>query len=199
MKIPFDLERFKAGDIALTRDGREAEFLYYNEGVTESSQLGAIINTEVYAFHSDGSNRKGSEFHIDLVAMKPKAHKHQDLIGSVYEFMVAADQPPKDFETALVYEPIIQEEMREFWDGFELVKQNPLSHRARMEHLDGIVDTMWTLIAQALAMGYDIEGAMAEVARSNMSKVDGGVIRKTPSGKVVKPEGYSPPNLKGFV
>jgi predicted HAD superfamily Cof-like phosphohydrolase len=48
-------------------------------------------------------------------------------------------------------------------------------------------------------MGYDIEGAMAEVARSNMSKVDGGVIRKTPSGKVIKPEGYSPPDLKGFV
>jgi predicted HAD superfamily Cof-like phosphohydrolase len=122
-----------------------------------------------------------------------------DFVQAVYEFMIAADQPPRDFETAKVYEPIIAEEMREFWDGFELVKQNPLSHRARIEHLDGIVDTMWTLIAQALAMGYDIEGAMAEVARSNMSKVDGGVIRKTPSGKVIKPEGYSPPDLKGFV
>jgi predicted HAD superfamily Cof-like phosphohydrolase len=122
-----------------------------------------------------------------------------DFIKAVEEFMIAADQPPRDFTTAKVYEPIIQEEMREFWDGFELVKNNPISYKARMEHLDGIVDTMWTLIAHAHAMGYDIEGAMAEVARSNMSKVDGGVIRKSPSGKVIKPEGYSPPDLKGFV
>jgi hypothetical protein len=89
MKIPFDLERFKAGDIALTRDGREAKFLYYDESIKEKDfRLGAVANGQVLLLHASGwgeAPEKEFKTRHDLVAMKPKAHKHQALMDSYQE------------------------------------------------------------------------------------------------------------------
>jgi predicted HAD superfamily Cof-like phosphohydrolase len=49
--------------------------------------------------------------------------------------------------------------------------------------------------------GFDVQGAWDEVARSNLSKIDpvtGKVIKRN-DGKVLKPEGWTPPDLKPFV
>ena len=48
---------------------------------------------------------------------------------------------------------------------------------------------------------YNVEGAWNEVARSNLSKIDPttGKVNKRNDGKVMKPEGWTPPNLKPFV
>jgi len=48
---------------------------------------------------------------------------------------------------------------------------------------------------------FNIEGAWNEVARSNLAKIDKttGKVIKRKDGKVMKPEGWSPPNLKPFV
>jgi predicted HAD superfamily Cof-like phosphohydrolase len=49
--------------------------------------------------------------------------------------------------------------------------------------------------------GYDIKGAWEEVANSNLSKIDyktGKVIRRE-DGKILKPEGWAPPNLTKFI
>jgi hypothetical protein len=68
--IPFDLERFKKGDIALTRDGREAEFLYYDARLGDWP-LGAIIEGKIAAFDVEGLYDT-KDHPNDLVAMKPK-------------------------------------------------------------------------------------------------------------------------------
>jgi predicted HAD superfamily Cof-like phosphohydrolase len=49
--------------------------------------------------------------------------------------------------------------------------------------------------------GYDVDGAWAEVARSNLCKIDAvtGKVIKNKNGKVMKPDGWTPPNLKPFV
>jgi predicted HAD superfamily Cof-like phosphohydrolase len=49
--------------------------------------------------------------------------------------------------------------------------------------------------------GYDVDGAWAEVARSNLAKIDPttGKVIKRPDGKVLKPEGWTPPSLESFV
>ena len=89
MTIPFDLERFKQGDIALTRDGREAKFLYYDESIKEKDfRLGAVANGQVLLLHASGwgeAPEKEFKTRHDLVAMKPKAHKHQALMDSYQE------------------------------------------------------------------------------------------------------------------
>jgi predicted HAD superfamily Cof-like phosphohydrolase len=50
-------------------------------------------------------------------------------------------------------------------------------------------------------MGADGEGAWNEVMRTNFAKIDSetGKVRKREDGKVLKPEGWSPPNLKPYI
>lgn len=122
-------------------------------------------------------------------------------IQAVRTFMAAANQPEGDIETAKLYSEIITpEEYRERTDAWQLIKLDLNNQRHRIEHLDGIIDSIWCLIAEGLAMGYDVEGAFNEVARSNISKISSnGKIIKAPTGKVMKPDTYSPPNLEPYV
>ena len=122
-------------------------------------------------------------------------------IQAVRTFMAAAGQPEGDLETAKLYSEIITpEEYRERTDAWQLIKLEPANVRHRIEHLDGIIDSIWCLIAEGLAMGYDVEGAFNEVARSNISKISSnGMIIKAPTGKVMKPITYFPPKLGPYV
>jgi predicted HAD superfamily Cof-like phosphohydrolase len=49
--------------------------------------------------------------------------------------------------------------------------------------------------------GYKVDEAWAEVARSNLAKIDPttGKVTKRADGKVLKPEGWTPPNLTPFI
>ena len=122
-------------------------------------------------------------------------------IQAVRTFMAAANQPENDFETAKLYaEVITPEEYRERTDAWQLIKANQSEVRHKVEHLDGIIDSIWCLIAEGLAMGYDVEGAFNEVANSNLSKImSNGKIVKAPTGKVMKPDTYRAPELAQFV
>lgn len=122
-------------------------------------------------------------------------------IQAVRTFMAAAAQPECDLETAKLYSEIITpEEYRERTDAWQLIKLEPSNTRHRIEHLDGIIDSIWCLIAEGLAMGYDVEGAFNEVARSNISKISSnGSIIKAPTGKVMKPATYFVPELASYV
>ena len=113
----------------------------------------------------------------------------------VRKFMLAGDQDvtgqnPKQAE---LYANLVEEESQEFWSG--ILKNDDI------ETLDGIADTIWVLVGYAHSRGWNIIGAFDEVARSNMSKVDkaSGKLLKRADGKVLKPDTYSPPDLKPFV
>jgi len=68
------------------------------------------------------------------------------------------------------------------------------------EIVDALTDILVVTIGAAHSMGCDIEGAWKEVMRTNFAKIDKdtGKVRKREDGKVLKPEGWQPPNLKPY-
>mgnify|MGYP003340672012 CR=1 FL=1 len=67
--------------------------------------------------------------------------------------------------------------------------------------LDGCMDLIWVVLGFCYMKGYDVDGAWKEVARSNLSKINSvtGKVIKREDGKVLKPEGWTPPSLEQFV
>ena len=68
----------------------------------------------------------------------------------------------------------------------------------RTEHLDGLVDIIWTAVTSGTAMGYDMQGALDEVIRSNYSKFENGQPVFDENGKVAKGKDYMKPDLHRF-
>ena len=74
-----------------------------------------------------------------------------------------------------------------------------LSADARVELLDALCDQVVTAVGVAYMMGMDIEGALAEVNRSNWSKFEGGVPVFNEQGKIAKGVEYTPPELSDYI
>ena len=74
-----------------------------------------------------------------------------------------------------------------------------LSADARVELLDALCDQIVTAVGVAYMMGMDIEGALAEVNRSNWSKFEGGVPVFNKQGKIAKGVEYTPPELSDYI
>lgn len=90
---------------------------------------------------------------------------------------------------------LLREEYKEYRDG-EVANDI-------VEIVDGLLDTI--VIAWGTLLAYVGEGkaraAAAQVARSNLSKVDGslGPIVRREDGKLLKPEGWTPPDIAGVL
>ena len=74
-----------------------------------------------------------------------------------------------------------------------------LSADARVELLDALCDQVVTAVGVAYMLGMDIEGALAEVNRSNWSKFEGGVPVFNEHGKIAKGVEYTPPELSDYI
>ena len=74
-----------------------------------------------------------------------------------------------------------------------------LSADARVKLLDALCDQVVTAVGVAYMMGMDIEGALAEVNRSNWSKFEGGVPVFNEHGKIAKSVEYTPPELSDYI
>jgi predicted HAD superfamily Cof-like phosphohydrolase len=63
------------------------------------------------------------------------------------------------------------------------------------------MDMIWVILGFCYMKGYDVSGAWNEVARSNLCKInpETGKVNKRADGKVLKPEGWTPPQLEQFV
>jgi predicted HAD superfamily Cof-like phosphohydrolase len=112
--------------------------------------------------------------------------------NDVKTFIEACEQEKND-KNVLLYKNLIREEFDEF------IKAFLESHEEDM--LDGCMDMIWVILGFCYMKGYDVEGAWNEVARSNLSKIDSETkkVIKNKQGKVMKPQGWTPPNLKPFV
>ena len=65
-----------------------------------------------------------------------------------------------------------------------------------IEVADALADIIYIACGTAVSYGIPLDDVFAEVHRSNMAKlVDGKVIRRE-DGKVQKPEGWMPPDVK---
>ena len=83
--------------------------------------------------------------------------------------------------------------------GDYLVVVKHLSAYERVELLDALCDQIVTAVGVAYMMGMDIEGALAEVNRSNWSKFEGGVPVFNEHGKIVKGAEYTHPELSDYI
>lgn len=107
-------------------------------------------------------------------------------------FIMACDQKITK-ENQELYANLIKEEYNEF---LQAVKDED-----DIEQLDACMDMIWVILGYCHMKKFNIQGAWKEVARSNLDKVDsetGKVIRRE-DGKILKPEDWTPPNLKSFV
>ena len=82
---------------------------------------------------------------------------------------------------------LILEEVQEIFDEWNMLN--------REKTLDGILDKIWVLVGTLVELGWDFEGAWAEVKRSNWSKVGAGLDG---NGKLEKGPNFSPPDLARF-
>lgn len=115
-----------------------------------------------------------------------------DIFNDQRKFMLASDQTVGSYNQAQyeLYVRLIEEEVGELRDAVD-----------RVETLDALIDILVVTVGALHSLGVDTEGAWKEVMRSNMDKIDPitGRVRKREDGKVLKPEGWEPPRLGGFV
>ena len=91
-----------------------------------------------------------------------------------------------------LYVSLIEEEANELADAIRAHDQ--------LETLDALIDILVVTIGAIHSMGSDAEGAWKEVMSTNFAKIgEDGKVRKREDGKVLKPIGWVPPNLKPFV
>jgi predicted HAD superfamily Cof-like phosphohydrolase len=111
------------------------------------------------------------------------------------KFMRACDQTVEDFNQSQfnMYIGLIEEE------GDELAVA--INNHDKVETLDALIDILVVTIGAIHSMGADAEGAWKEVMQTNFNKIDKetGKVRKREDGKVLKPVGWTPPDLKPFV
>jgi predicted HAD superfamily Cof-like phosphohydrolase len=114
------------------------------------------------------------------------------MVLDVDVFLNACEQKPCE-ENVHLYRKLIAEEYDEFCQA--------IVQRDDVEQLDACMDMIWVILGYCHMKGFDARGAWKEVADSNLHKIDyktGKVIRRE-DGKILKPEGWTPPNLKPYV
>jgi predicted HAD superfamily Cof-like phosphohydrolase len=119
------------------------------------------------------------------------------MFKNVKEFHIAfgqrvAEKPElPDMEERELRGKLLTEEFREY---IEAENDNDI-----VEIADALVDIIYIACGTALSYGIPLEKVFKEVHRSNMAKlVDGKVLRRD-DGKIMKPEGWKPPNIKKII
>jgi len=111
------------------------------------------------------------------------------------KFMRACDQSVNELneEQYKLYLALMEEEWKEL--------KAALLMEDRVEQLDALLDFIVVTIGAIHSGGFDGEGGWREVMTTNLAKIDKetGKVRKREDGKVLKPQGWVPPNLTPFV
>jgi hypothetical protein len=101
--------------------------------------------------------------------------------------------PSPQNDLSKLYLKLIHEEYSEFKEA--------LQDDDDTEQLDACFDMMWVIVGYMKSRGWDCENSWDEGALSNLAKIDpttNKVIRRE-DGKILKPEGWKPPNFAKFV
>jgi predicted HAD superfamily Cof-like phosphohydrolase len=111
------------------------------------------------------------------------------------KFMQACDQQVdgSDLAQYAMYMNLIDEEVGEL---HQAVLAND-----KVEQLDALIDILVVTIGAIHSAGFDAEGAWKEVMKTNFAKIDSetGKVRKREDGKVLKPVGWTAPELSPFL
>jgi predicted HAD superfamily Cof-like phosphohydrolase len=108
------------------------------------------------------------------------------------KFMRACDQSVDGFDEAQykMYKSLIEEEFKELQDSADMEAE-----------LDALIDILVVTVGAIHSAGFNAEGAWKEVMSTNFAKIDKetGKVRKREDGKVLKPIGWTPPDLKPYL
>ena len=108
------------------------------------------------------------------------------------KFMRACDQSVDAMNESqyTMYKSLIEEEFRELQEAHDMEAE-----------LDALIDILVVTIGAIHSAGFDGEAAWKEVMSTNFAKIDKqtGRVRKREDGKVLKPAGWTPPDLEPFV
>jgi len=111
------------------------------------------------------------------------------------QFMTACGQTvdTHNLEQFNLYKSLIGEEVCELIHACQM--------NDRVEQLDALIDILVVTAGAIHSLGVDGEAAWDEIMRTNFAKVDPvtGKVRRREDGKILKPEGWTPPKLQSFV
>lgn len=111
------------------------------------------------------------------------------------KFMIACDQTVEQYniDQFQLYLNLIMEEVQELGTA--------LQTNDKVEQLDALVDILVVTIGAINSMGVNGAAAWDEVMKTNFAKIDPdtGKVRKRADGKVLKPDGWEPPQLAKFI
>ena len=129
------------------------------------------------------------------VRSTPKKKSMTNPFRDQEKFMRACDQTIDVWnqEQFDLYVDLIEEEFKELKEA--------IAAGDRVEILDALEDIMVVTAGATHSAGMDGEGAWKEVMKTNFAKIDRktGKVRKREDGKVLKPQGWTPPDLKPFL
>lgn len=110
-------------------------------------------------------------------------------------FMYAAGQTTNKHnqEQADLYLKLIHEEFLEMIIA--------ITNENEVLTIDGCFDTIWVIVGYMLSRGWNCESIWDEGAISNLNKIDKVTqkVLKREDGKVLKPEGWQPPDFSKYV
>jgi predicted HAD superfamily Cof-like phosphohydrolase len=113
----------------------------------------------------------------------------------VATFMLAGEQTvgKDNNEQAELYLNLIREEYQELLDARQLTDD--------VLTIDACFDTIWVIVGYMLSRGWSCERIWDEGALSNLKKIDRKTqkILKREDGKILKPEGWQPPDFTKFI
>ena len=121
------------------------------------------------------------------------------------KFMRACDQSVdgSNQEQFKMYLRLIKEEFDELQvaQGINLETGEQVNPVDLVETLDALLDIVVVTIGAMHSAGMNAEGGWKEVMMTNFAKVDKetGKVRKREDGKVLKPVGWTPPDLNPYV
>ena len=119
----------------------------------------------------------------------------KSVFNDVRMFMEAADQTTLGYNVpqSSLYMKLIGEEFSEL-----LTAKNQNNDA---EIADACFDLMWVVVGYMLSRGWDVNKIWDEGALSNLRKIDPETrkVLKREDGKVLKPEGWQPPNFSQYV
>ena len=107
-------------------------------------------------------------------------------ISNTKAFSIASVNPE-------LYKNLIREEVSEFWEAE--------SASDEVEEIDACFDMIWVIVGYMLSRGWDCDKIWDEGALSNLRKIDKDTkkVLRREDGKIMKPEGWQPPDFSKFV
>jgi predicted HAD superfamily Cof-like phosphohydrolase len=96
-------------------------------------------------------------------------------------------------DQAELYKKLIIEEYSEFIEAD--------INNDDVERIDACFDMMWVIVGYMKSRGWDCENIWDEGAKSNLSKIDHvtALVKRREDGKILKPEGWKPPDFTKFI